>query len=451
MSRMDTALKYFNEYREEMEPKIKNNIEQYRKGDVVIKFNSDTPLSDDTVIEVEQISHEFRFGANLFMLDEFETEEKNKEFRQKFPEIFNLATLPFYWNSIEPEKGKFRYEKGCLKMYRRPAIDLCIEYCDEKGIEPKAHCLNYDYFSPKWLHGASVEEQKEALEKRFRELSERYADKISCWEVTNETFNIEFVNEFLDKNHYSKFYREKDFNKWSFLTADKYFHNNSLMINDHLDFGCMRSLHGEFFGHRSPYYAHIEQLLNDGIHLDSIGFQFHCFFAPEKEEELAVSRYNPQHIYKVLDTYASLGKKIQITEMTISAFENDIENEEVQAELVKNLYSVFFSHPAMEAIIYWNIYDGYASGVLGKMKAGENFYRGGLCDFDMREKPAYKVLKKLVNEVWHTSLRTKLENGSLSFRGFYGDYRLKIHTNGEEIVKDITLSSKGNNIITLDI
>ena len=57
-----------------------------------------------------------------------------------------MATLPFYWNDLEPEKGKQRYEKDSPKIYRRPTIDLCIEYCEQNGIEPREHALAYDAF-----------------------------------------------------------------------------------------------------------------------------------------------------------------------------------------------------------------------------------------------------------------------------------------------------------------
>ena len=452
MKRKDVALKYFREQKEYTDARVNNGIELYRKGDGEIKFVSDKKLPENITVEIEQINHEFRFGTDIFMLDEFETQQKNEIFREKFPEIFNLATLPFYWNSLEPEKGSFRFEKNSSKLYRRPAIDLCLEYCNEKGIEPKGHCLNYDYMRPSWLYGASIEEHKKELEEHFKILAEKYAHIIPTWEVTNETFNVTFARNFLDP-HYSLFYRQKDFNEWSFKTADKYFKNNRLMINDHLDFGCMRSLHGEYFGERSPYYLEIERLEKSGVnHLDSIGFQYHCFFEPEKEEELNVTRYNPQHIFDVLDTYEKLGKKLQITEMTVSAFSNCEEDEEVQAELLKNYYSIFFSHPAMEAVIYWNLVDGYASGgKIGEMSAGENRYYGGLCRFDMSEKPAYKVLKNLVNKEWHTSASLKAINGKVKFRGFYGDYKLKIFAGDKEMPLDFKLSEGKTNEITINL
>ena len=45
------------------------------------------------------------------MLDELETEEKNEKYKKCFAELFNMATLPFYWRDLEPEKGKQRYDK----------------------------------------------------------------------------------------------------------------------------------------------------------------------------------------------------------------------------------------------------------------------------------------------------------------------------------------------------
>ena len=434
MKRKDIVFKYFNEQKDYFENRVKKGIENYRKGDAEIEFVSSGNLPENITVEIEQTNHEFKFGANIFMLDEFETVEKNEIYREKFPELFNLATLPFYWNSLEPEKGNFRFDKNSPKIYRRPAIDLCLEYCEEKGIEPKAHCLNYDYMKPDWLRGAGIEEHKRELEEHFKILAQKYAHIIPTWEVTNETFNVTFAREFLDPN-YSEFYRQKEFNEWSFKMADKYFPDNRLMINDHLDFGCMRSLYGEYFGERSPYYSEIERLGNIGVnHIDSIGFQYHCFFAPEKEKELNVTRYNPRYIYDVLDTYQKLGKKLQITEMTVSAFSNREDDEEIQAELIKNLYSVFFSHPAMEAVIYWNLVDGYASGgKVGEMSAGENRYFGGLCNFNMKEKPAYKILKNLINKEWHTSAVLKAVDGKVNFKGFYGDYKIKIFADGKEI------------------
>ena len=77
MKRLETALKYFNEQKELTDIRIKNGIELYRKGDAEITFITATGiLPQNITIEIEQKNHEFKFGANLFMLDEFECKEK---------------------------------------------------------------------------------------------------------------------------------------------------------------------------------------------------------------------------------------------------------------------------------------------------------------------------------------------------------------------------------------
>ena len=198
----------------------------------------------------------------------------------------------------------------------------------------------------------------------------------------------------------------------------------------------------------------IERLMNNGItHLDSIGMQFHSFFGQDKEKDIAKTRYNPVYLYEVLNKYAQLGKKIQITEMTIPSYSYSPDDEEVQAELIKNLYSVFFSHPAMEAIIYWNVVDGYAAfAPQGDMTSGENYYYGGLLRFDMTPKPAYYTIKNLIEKKWHTQQEIKTNGkGEASFKGFYGEYDVEIIVGDKRVNKTVNLYSKGNDEFTIVI
>ncbi|MCR4904774.1 MAG: endo-1,4-beta-xylanase [Clostridiales bacterium] len=437
MTRQESALRYFREQKGSVRSRIENGIEQNRKRDAVIRIVSDRPLPDDITVRAEQKNHEFRFGANLFMLDEFETEEKNALYRQKFPEIFNLATVPFYWSDLEPVEGQPRFAKDSPRVYRRPAPDLCVEYCREKGIEPKCHCLNYDSFLPPWLANASVEEHKRKLDKRFREIAERYADAIPSFEVTNETL----------QRGKSAFFYEPDFVEWSFREADRYFPANRLIINDY------NIWWPESYNNRHAYYMQIERLMQRGIrHIDSVGMQFHSFFPLSSEPSMAATRYNPEILLRLMDTYAPLGLAEQITEMTIPAYSASDEDEEIQADLIEGVYTAFFSHPAMEAVIYWNLVDGYAyNAVPGDMKAGENVYHGGLLRFDMSEKPACRRLKKLIRKDWHTDVTVKAQNGTAAFRGFCGDYEIRVYADGREIPASFALSKKGRNEITVRI
>ena len=81
MARRDTALRYFNEQKDIMDLKVKSGIELNRKGSAHINIKGEN-LPENITVEVEQKNHEFKFGANIFMLDEFETEDMTGEKNQ---------------------------------------------------------------------------------------------------------------------------------------------------------------------------------------------------------------------------------------------------------------------------------------------------------------------------------------------------------------------------------
>ena len=144
---------------------------------------------------------------------------------------------------------------------------------------------------------------------------------------------------------------------------------------------------------------------------------------------------------RLLDTYAALGRRIQITELTIPAYAYTQEDEEIQAEILRNIYSIWFSHPAMEAIIYWNLVDGFAAfAPQGDMTAGENYFHGGLLRYDFTPKPAYHVIRDLFGKTWRTRLELDSQEASrLSFKGFFGEYELEITANGKTVKRMIHL------------
>ncbi|MBQ8146306.1 MAG: endo-1,4-beta-xylanase [Clostridia bacterium] len=444
------VLEYFENNKDFFEGTVNENIEKYRKGDMRISIVDENGAKiSGARVKVKQVGHEFKFGANLFLLDELETEEKNELYKEHFKRVFNMATLPFYWTSIEPEKGKTRYDKDSPKYYRRPAIDLCIEFCEENGIEPREHALAYEHQFPEWLANASVDEVKEALESRYKEIAQRYADKIPTIEVTNEML--------WDYNAgATKFYNENDYVEWCFRLAEKYFPNNQLAINEYTEACWWANCRAT-----DNYYAYIQANLLKGVRIDAIGMQYHMFCDKAAEMERAKHLYNPISLYEHMDLYSSLVNHLQVTEITIPAYSNDAENEEIQARLIEYLYTLWFSHPNMEQIIYWNLVDGYAyvenptperiRSTQGNMTVGENVYYGGLVRFDMTPKPAYKALDTLINKRWRTNLELCSQNGEVSFRGFGGDYEFEISIDGKATTGTFALKAQENNeyIITL--
>lgn len=424
MSDRKQVLEQFLLQKDFMQDVVQANIEKYRKGDgrVVVCDAAGKPLANAKVT-LRQTSHEFRFGANLFMLEEMETPEKNELYKKYFAETFNMATLPFYWNGTEPEEGKTRYAIGSPKLYRRPPIDLCLEFCEAHNIEPREHGLAYEQWFPTWLYGKDIPTVKAAMEKRFAELAQRYAHRIPTIEVTNEM---------AWKQGRTPFYDAPDYVVWCFKLAEKYFPNNKLVVNE-----TSRLCWDSYGRPTDSYRAYIEANILKGARIDAVGMQFHGFFKREVEYENTRLRYDPKEVYKRMDLHAQFGKPLQITEVTFPAYSWEEEDEQIQAALLENMYTIWFSHPAMEQIVYWNLVDGYAHlwrvdeetlrKSLGNMTVGENYYHGGLFRHDFTPKPAYYKLKQLMDETWHTEeTLTTDENGCICFRGFYGDYTLEL-------------------------
>ena len=434
---IDKLLKTFEN--KDVQEYINNGIEKNRKGDFKVEVISDGKKVSGAKVNVKLKNHKFKFGANLFMLDEFETEEKNKTYEELFAKVFNLGVLPFYWECLEPEKGKYRYDKGSVRMYRRPAIDKCIEYCEKNNIQPKGHCLNADNASPTWIHKLTAEEHKEELEKHIERVGSRYADKIPCFEVVNET---------LLRNYSTPLYYDDDVIKWSFDTSRKYLKNNHLMINENA-----RIIFPEFCGDRSSYYMLCQRELLNGSSIDAIGFQAHYLFGDEFSMRFA----DPYFMIKFLNCYSKLGLPLQMTEVSIPmafgknfgiawqdnclrsdepfGIKRDYVDEDKQAKMLVNLYSLWFSHKNMEAIIYWNLVDGYCYSPDTEIN-NENRFFAGLLDHELKKKKVYVELDNLINTKWTTNIEDKTDcDGLVCGRAFYGDYEITVEIDGKTITK----------------
>lgn len=443
--REDTAvnkdfLRYFKRHAEWFEETTAKGIEENRKGDAVITVvDADGNAIPDAKVTVVQETHDFRFGANIFMLEELETEEKNETYKQVFKDTFNMATLPFYWDANEPTQGNTRYDVDSEPMYRRPPIDLCMQFCEENGIEPRLHGLAYVLFAPNWYKNLTDEqEQYDLLEKRMKEIAERYGDRINTIEVTNETHRSSSAVEI---------YNDSYFLEWSYKTAEKYFENNQLGSNE-------GDVVWDVPNRKARYYRQIRDTLASGARIDAVGMQYHvCDEQHDRAWKSSDMLYDPKNMWETMELFGSFGLPLQITEITIPAYSNDPKDEQIQADLLEKLYTVWFAHPSVEQIVYWNVIDGYAHGTTpGDMTAGENQYYGGLLRFDMTPKPAYYTLKRLLEEEWHTEeTLTSDASGVAAFRGFYGEYTVEVEVDGVTTTHAIHLTKNTENGFTLEV
>lgn len=413
------------------------DIERNRKGDFeLILTNSDGNPLKNTKVNIRLTDLDFNFGANIFMLGEYETEEQNRLYEEKFLKIFNSASVPLYWAGTEPEQGYLRYGADTPKdCYRRPPADYVRDFCKEHGLRMKGHPLFWHEFIPRWLPD-DYSELKPLIVKRFEEIAERYKDDFERFDVVNEPSRIYdvYIRDKYNKNIKS-IVPEDDYMIMLFNLADRLFPANTLILND-----VVSAVFDEFHGKYSAFYLNIKDLLSRGVRIDEIGMQCHLGGnGPQKV-------YNSEILYDVLDTYSTLEKPINISEISIpSEFEGEVD-EELQALATERLYKACFSHNSVTGLTWWNLPD---DGVLTtkRVAGNENIPSTGLIDGNYNEKLAYKTLDRLINREWRTDVTVETnEQGIARFRGFYGTYDITDLSEGSHAKINVALRKNAINV-----
>lgn len=437
---MTEYLKYYYENKEATDRRIAEDTERNRKGDATVRFTDGEGKAVKVKnLRIRQKTHAFKFGCNIFMLDEFPDEEHNRIYREKFPELFNYAIVPFYWSDYEVEEGKPRDGLNPPKVYRRPGPEQVLRYTEEKGLGVKGHCLMWHGFMPDWLP-EDGEKTMEYLTRRISHIAELYGDRIQDFDIVNET---------LDRKPYAPYEKKFPFDctNRTFAYADSVLPNNRLFINETTEHTWQL-----FKRENSRYYLQIENLLAKGRRIDAIGLQYHLFCTPEGLKKQLDALIHPTRLFDCLDYYGRFGRPIHVSEITVPAYADREGSLEEQAEITEFLYRLWFSHKDMEAIVWWNLVDGTAAYAPLGSSDGENYYRAGLLNYDMTEKPVYRTLNRLINEEWKTSLDAETAEGSYSFRGFFGDYEVTAETeDGATLSGTFTLARNGENACTLTL
>jgi GH35 family endo-1,4-beta-xylanase len=378
--------------------RIESGIEKHRKGDAVIEVvgKDGKPLANATV-EVRQQTHEFLFGCNLFVLDQLATPELNRKYEAAFTNLFNFATLPFYWRELEPEPGKPRFAEDSPRIWRRPPPDRLVKWCKANGITPKGHALMYakTKFMPDWTARDDPKTFLQQSAKHMAEIAARYGRDIPIWDAVNE--------EMPRRIHFKEWHAvPDDYLAWCFQEAGRLFPKDvKLLIND-----------GQLQAHYDTYdyMGLVKDLQQRGARVEGIGIQFHI----SRDSVLGGKLYTPAHLQDVYSQLGRLGLPLYITEITVPGVGES--GAELQAAIVANIYRLWFSTPAMAGVTWWNLGDGTAY-------ENENKALGGLLDAEMNPKPAYRELDRLINHDWKTRLTLKTDaNGRACFRGFCGSY-----------------------------
>lgn len=452
------APEYFRYWNSSEQARIDEDIERNRKADLVI-----TPSGVRPGMKVRAVlkRHDFIFGCHIFNFNQLGSHELNEKHQALYGTLFNSATAAFYWQPFEPEEGKMRFETSerdteeywndhkdpkADAFWRRPSTDQIVEFCERKKIRCHGHPLvwsNTLWHYPRWLMeklpksvlvqfltdlrcGANIWQRgaeeldklcpgfadwyMDALENRFRALSERYGARVASWDVCNESA-LDFSHGFTAPGKRLTFpcslcAMPGDYTFQGFKLAEKYFPDSvKKNINDYVT--------------DQAYADQITELQQRGAKIDIAGLQMHRM-APQQSLDIAsgtTADLSPEYVRTVIGRLEKTGLPVHISEITFTAVDNSERGQAIQALMTRNLYRLWFSLKPVMGITWWNPVDDCG--------APREPSVSGFCTKRMEPKPAFHVLDHLINSEWKTDVELTADGtGAVKFRGFPGTYEL---------------------------
>lgn len=416
----------------ELSSGIDESIDRHRKSVAVVrvKDSAGKPLAGIPVAG-DQLDSSFHFGANIFMLDGFSSAELNRRYEEAYCSLFNAATVPFYWKGLEPEQGGPRFAADSPFVPRRPPPDRVVAFCKERGLKMHGHTLVWNstkYSVPSWL----PENPEEALplwKNWIRKVARRYGGRIPRWDVLNErVINYPPPDGFPLQDGYEHV---------AFSWAQEEFPRDAEFFINEVSWA--------WIGFRAGYQELIRRLLDGGARIDGIGLQFHLFQDSELRDVLAGKLYAPAQLLETLDALAGFNLPIHVSEITITSPENSPAGLRDQARVATSLYRLWFCHPSVEGITWWNVPDGGAA-------PDENKVYPGLLDSRLDPKPSYEALKNLLHSEWRTHQAGVTDrDGCFRFRGFQGRYRAVVTDAGSDTSAEWVLDKSGCSTVDLTL
>ena len=349
-------------------------------------------------VTVAQRRHAFAFGNIAFDLLDLEPDTL-EQYTRRWLNLFNTATLPFYWGRYEPVRGSTDAER----------ITRAARWLVEHDVTVKGHPLVWHTVQPAWLLDLDLDEVERLQRQRIRDIVGGFAGLIDVWDAINEVVIMPvFTNGDNAITRLALARGRIAMVRLAFAEARAANPAATLVLND--------------FDLSSAYECLIEGVLEAGVAIDAIGLQTHMHQGYPGEEELT----------GILDRFARYGLPLHLTETTLVSGHlmppdivdlNDYqvpdwpstpEGEARQADDIERHYRSLVAHPAVASINYWGLSDRDAW--LGAP--------AGLLRADGTPKPAYAALDALIKGEWWlqpTEKRTDAE-GRITVHGFFGEY-----------------------------
>jgi endo-1,4-beta-xylanase len=394
----------------------REGIAHHRQSELIIRVTDDAgrPLPG-LALNVEQLRHDFLWGANLFGWSKPGEPEIEAAYRTRFANLFNYATLDFYWHTYEPEAGQPRYAR----------TEAMANWCRTHRITAKGHPLVWANIpDPDWLPADHAGIQTASLG-RVRDIVSRFRDRIDLWDVVNEPSLLLWADTRLGA--WAHQVGSQSFVTQHLRAARAANPAATLLVNEVLtDY---------------PVYPLLESLRAESEPLlDAVGLQSHMHRGVWPLDRL----------WRLCDRFGGLGVPLHFTEFTILSAPGDAsdrwttptpESEQAQSERVSEHYTLLFGHPAVAAVSWWDLSDR------GAWKSAP----AGLLRADMSPKPAYDRLHELIRKRWWTNADGSTNaDGRFACRAFHGHHRVTVRQpDGRESRHDAACTRAGKNQVKL--
>lgn len=380
---------------EELLAEARERIAWHRRGPgrVIVRTPAGRPVPGANV-EIVQTRHEFLFGCNFFRFGKAGRFEE--DYRGKFADLLNYATLGFYWSSYERERGRPGYEY----------TDDVLRWCRDRGLTCKGHPLVWDHpaGSPGWLPADDAELAR-LSNGRVREIVERFQGRLDLWDVVNEATHLPDRANATRMARWGEGLGRLPYTRVPLEIARAANPQATLLVNDYRT--------------DPPYFDLLNALRDDSGRLlyDVVGIQSH----------MHDGGWPLARVREICDRYARVGLPIHFTETTVVSGprtgpgENwgstTPELEAKQADYVARLYTLLFGHPAVQALTWWDFSD---DGAWQRAAAG-------LVRKDMSPKPVYERLQALIKGEWWTRFQGKTDaEGVCAVDPFFGRHRVTV-------------------------
>lgn len=384
------------------------DVRRHRSAEVTVRVLVDgRPLAGEEVV-VAQAGHAFRFGCTGFDFLPLANDEaagveagRLRHLAAKWLELFNTATLPFYWRWFEPEPGKPDTAR----------LLAAARWFTDRGVQVKGHPLTWHTLAPPWLQQTPTDEVARLQAERIRRDVTDFAGVVDAWDVVNEAVIMPIFEA--EDNALTRLARRIGripLVRLAFDAARAADPGATLLLND--------------FDLSAAYECLIEGVLEAGVRIDAIGLQTHMhqgYWGEERTLETLerFARYGlPLHLTEtsIVSGHLMPPQIVDLNDYRVDHWPSTPEGEVRQADEIVRHYTTLLSHPSVASITYWGLTDG------GWLGAPVGFLRA-----DGTPKPSFRALRDLVRGEWWlppTTLRTD-PGGLVRFSGFFGDYRVE--------------------------